>query len=259
MTTRSAPRIDPTSAGTPDFVSIQEFFDLLDTATFDSVTGADIGVDNVGLVGDKLAFDINLSRSAPGAVPLNGAGAVYSGGGGTVTFGAGTLTDSDQAWEENQFAGHHVVAGTSAGTIASNTASSLTLDANGWTPTQPADGAAYVISGMQGDVGTVQLGDELGGGGIRGANGVNATAEVTPSYDATITLVLDLQPPTLHDPPIEVSNPDGTTYLASCHAHRRRPRAAPHRQHAAVHRRLPDRRRRGHLRQRRLPPGRARR
>ena len=90
------------------------------------------------------------------------------------------------------------------------------LDANGWTPTTPSAGVAYTISGMQGDVGTVQLGDALAAdGGIHAANGVNATAQVTPSYDAALTLVLDLQPPTLHDPPMEISNPDGSTYLAS--------------------------------------------
>jgi Ca2+-binding RTX toxin-like protein len=208
---------DPVSAGTPDFVSIQQFFDLLETATFDDVSGAGIGVDNVTYdnATSKLAFDIGLSRSAPAAVPLNGAGATFSGGGGTVSFGAGSLTDTSQSWETDQFAGHRVVAGTSGGTIASNTDTTLTLDPNGWTPVKPTDGSAYAISGMQGDVGAVQLGDGLEAGGIRAANGMNATATVTPAYEATISLVLDLQDPTLHDPPLEVPNPDGTVYLAS--------------------------------------------
>ncbi|MCO8125590.1 calcium-binding protein [Acidimicrobiia bacterium EGI L10123] len=208
---------DPTAAGTPDFVSIQQFFDLLETVSFDDVSGAEIGVADVTYddATSKLAFDIGLTRNAPSGVPLNGAGATFSGGGAAVTFGPGSLTDTSQSWETDQFAGHRVVAGTSGGTIASNTDTTLVLDPNGWTPVQPTDGSAYAISGMQGDIGTVQLGDGLEGGGIRGANGMNATAIVMPSYDATITLVLDLQDPTLHDPPLEVSNPDGTTYLAS--------------------------------------------
>ncbi len=216
---------DPTAAGTPDFVSIQQFFDLLDTVDFDDVSGAAIDVANVTFTEDideatdeatsKLAFDIGLTRNAPSAVPLNGAGATFSGGGADVTFGPGSLTDTSQSWETDQFAGHRVVAGTSGATILSNTDTTLVLDPNGWTPVPPTDGSAYAISGMQGDIGTVQLGDGLEGGGIRAANAMNATAMVTPSYDATITLVLDLQDPEIHDPPMEISNPDGTTYLAS--------------------------------------------
>ena len=210
---------DPAAAGTPDFVSIQQLFDLLETATLPDVSGGDIGIGDVSYddATSKLAFDLTLSRDAPGgAVDLNGAGAASSGGGSGVTYGAMALTDTSQTWDPDQFAGHHVVAGTSGGTIVGNTATQLMLDANGWTPTTPSAGVAYTISGMQGDVGTVQLGDALAAdGGIHAANGVNATAQVTPSYDATLTLVLDLQPPTLHDPPMEISNPDGSTYLAS--------------------------------------------
>ena len=209
---------DPAAAGNPDFVSIQQLFDLLQTATLPDVSGGDIGIGDVSYddATSKLAFDLTLSRAAPGPVDLNGAGAASSGGGSGVTYGAMTLTDPSQTWEPDQFAGHHVVAGTSGGTIMGNTATVLTLDSNGWSPTTPSAGVAYTISGMQGDVGTVQLGDALKAqGGIAAANGVNASAQVTPSYDATITLVLDLQPPTLHDPPMEISNPDGSTYLAS--------------------------------------------
>ncbi len=209
---------DPAAAGNPDFVSIQQLFDLLQTATLPDVSGGDIGIGAVTYddATSKLAFELTLSRDAPGPVDLNGAGAASSGGGSGVTYGDMTLTDTTQTWEPDQFAGHHVVAGTSGGTIVSNTGSQLMLDSNGWSPTTPSPGVAYTISGMQGDVGTVQLGDALKAqGGIAAANGVNATAQVTPSYDATITLVLDLQPPTLQDPPMEISNPDGSTYLAS--------------------------------------------
>ena len=44
---------------------------------------------------------------------------------------------------------------------------------------------------------------------------MNATAKVKPSYSASIALVLDLTPPTFHDPPLEVPNGDGTTTLVS--------------------------------------------
>ena len=108
-----------------------------------------------------------------------------------------------------------MVAGNSAGTIASNDADSITLDANGWTPQPdlPALNTPYAISGMQGDVGMVELGDALksGGKGPAGVNAVNATAKVTPSYDAAVTLVLDLQAPIPPDPTIDVpNNPDGS-------------------------------------------------
>ncbi|MDT4975854.1 MAG: hypothetical protein QOG98_1612, partial [Pseudonocardiales bacterium] len=45
------------------------------------------------------------------------------------------------------------------------------------------------------------------------ANAVNATAQVKPSYDAHVTLVLDLSDPVLHDPPVVQTNPDGSTVL----------------------------------------------
>jgi hypothetical protein len=70
---------------------------------------------------------------------------------------------------------------------------------------------------MEGDVGVVALGDSLqtGGKGVAEANAVNATAKVKPSYDASITLVLDLVDPTVVDPPQPKTNFDGSTYLVS--------------------------------------------
>lgn len=58
---------------------------------------------------------------------------------------AGTLTDTGKAWITNQFAGYRVQAQEYAGTVASNTATVLTLAAN-WVPTTaPSTGDAYSI------------------------------------------------------------------------------------------------------------------
>jgi len=206
---------DPALAGTPDFVSLQGFFEAINAADID-IDGGQLSVGDVHWVDadSKLDFRLALSREAADAVPLNAAGAAASGGPDAV-FGTDTLTDTSQDWEPGAFVGHRVVAGTSAGTVASNTASTITLE-DPWTPIQPADGSAYTVSAMQGDVGTVQLGDSLKTGtgdaarGVEAANAVNATAMVTPSYAAEVTLVLDLQPPEFNDPPVEITNPDGT-------------------------------------------------
>jgi Ca2+-binding RTX toxin-like protein len=208
---------DPTQAGHPTFVSLQEFLDRLNTAA-GLPGGATIGVSDVHYVDadSKLDFKITLHRAAPStAQDLNTIAAEASGGPGT-TYGSTTLTDSSQDWPVDGFKGMHVVAGLSGGTIVSNTATTLTLDAP-WTPTTPLPGSAYTISSIGGDVGVVELGNDIkqSGHGVSDANAINATAKVKPSYEASITLVLDLRNPTVHDPPIVQNNPDGSTTLIS--------------------------------------------
>ncbi|HKN54132.1 MAG TPA: hypothetical protein VJX66_16640, partial [Amycolatopsis sp.] len=211
---------DPTQAGEPTFVSLQQMLDKLNTAA-NLPGGGKIGISDVHYVGTKIDFKITLSRKAPDtAVDLNAAAAAASGpasGPEKTTYTQTTLKDGNQHWKPGDFAGRHVVAGASGATVESNDENTLTLQAPGWTPVIPVENAPYTISGMQGDVGVVQLGNDLksSGKGVGEANAVNATAKVKPSYDAAITLVLDLQNPTVHNPPIEQHNPDGSTTLVS--------------------------------------------
>jgi Ca2+-binding RTX toxin-like protein len=216
---------DPAQAGNPTFVSVQQLLDKLNTAT-GLPGGATIGISDVHYVEatSKVDFKITLHRAqSVNAVDMNSAAAASSGpatspGHAANTSFAGTsMHDANQSWKTNEFAGRHVVAGSAGATVVSNTADTLTLQAPGWSPAVPAANSPYTISGMQGDVGVVELGNSLqaSGHGVANANAVNATAQVKPSYDAAVTLVLDLQDPVLHDPPVEQHNPDGSTTLVS--------------------------------------------
>jgi len=211
--------VDPARAGDPTFTSLQDLLDKLNSDTT-LPAGQHLSLSNVHFddTTSKLAFTIELQRGAGPATDLNAAAAAASGGAGT-TYTVTTLTDNTQTWTPDEWKNRHVVAGTQGATVLGNTAHTLTLQASGWAPggSVPAAGSPYSISGMAGDVGVVQFGNSLesSGHGISGANAVNATAQVAPSYDAHITLVLDLQPPVIHDPPLEVHNPDGTTTLES--------------------------------------------
>jgi Ca2+-binding RTX toxin-like protein len=213
---------DPAKGGQPKFVSLQEFLDNLNATcspTATSICISDVTYDDAN---SKVAFKLSLHHPAPTApVDMNAAAAASSGPASSPGHAANTtysttgLTDPNQGWKVDEFKDRHVVAGNWAGTIASNDETSITLDANGWTPQPdlPADNTPYAVSGMQGDVGMVELGDALksGGKGAGGVNAVNATAKVTPSYDAAVTLVLDLQAPIPPDPTIDVpNNPDGS-------------------------------------------------
>jgi len=209
------PADDPAKGGEPKFVSLQEFFEKLNGTCANA--SVHICVSDINYTDPKLAFKISLHQSAPAlAVDLNPSAGQTSGGAGT-TYDATHLTDPGKSWTPNQFKDLHVVAGSSGATILSNTATTLTLAAPGWTPVVPTNSSSYAISGAAGDVGQVQLGDSLkiGGKGIGGVNAVNASAKVTPSYDAALTLVLDLQNPTVLPTPQEVHNPDGSTTIVN--------------------------------------------
>src|SRR5262249_14239761 len=145
-----------------------------------------------------IKFTLELKHDAPAApVDLNAAAAAATGGSGTH-YTETEITDNSQTWTTDQWKDHHIVAGTSGGPVHQHTAHKIT-PTDKWSPTTPTDGSPYAISQGAGDIGNVQLGDSLKTGsgdnakGIGKANAVNATAKVTPSYDAHITLALNLQ------------------------------------------------------------------
>ena len=220
--------VDPAKTGDPKFASIQDLFDRLknETANHLAGTGESLGISGVGFDpsnANLLRFKVELKHDPPAApVDLNVAAAAASGGPNTV-YGDTTLADNDphhKPWTAHEWKNHHVVAGTSGATIADNDANTLTLTGK-WAPTTPSGDSAYVISQGAGDIGSVQFGDSLKtnlsptGQGISKANAVNSSATVTPSYDAHITLALNLQPPQVHNPPLQVQSNDGTTTLES--------------------------------------------
>ncbi|MGH3371384.1 MAG: hypothetical protein ACRDPR_15450, partial [Nocardioidaceae bacterium] len=99
-------------------------------------------------------------------------------------------------WLTNQWIGRRVVAGNSAGEVAGNDAGTITLKAD-WAGGQPAAGSPYVIAGAEPHVGAVSFANRIdsGGQGILNANAEQTFAKVTPSFTASLTLVLDLQDP----------------------------------------------------------------
>ena len=110
-----------------------------------------------------------------------------------------SVTGTD--WEPGQWVGMRVVAGTSAGEILENTATSLKLSSD-WIGGQPADTTPFVIVGPEAQLGAVSFGDGFtdtpGSGPKRGilrANSAQTFATVKPSFTADLTLVLDLQDP----------------------------------------------------------------
>ncbi|MBI2724138.1 MAG: RHS repeat protein [Chloroflexi bacterium] len=105
-----------------------------------------------GTVASNTATTVTLSANWSGGAPA--AGALYwvvgdiaaSGAGGGVTYQSALpqLTDTSQSF--GTLAGNIVVAGGSTGTVASNTATAITLSAPGWTDALPAAGAKYWIA-----------------------------------------------------------------------------------------------------------------
>ncbi|MEV4410949.1 calcium-binding protein [Catellatospora sp. NPDC049609] len=188
---------DPALAGQPRFTSLQDLFTRL--AQEGLLDAAALPAGGATLVDDKIAFPLKFGRTSdwipldPGAARVSGTGATFSPTGFTLPddrFAAGTLV------------GQRVVAGTSGGTITANTADSVTLDAAGWVGGQPVDTSAWVISSGEAHVGAVELGSALtkpgsdGKTGLRGANAQASRAEVKPSYQARVTILLDLRPST---------------------------------------------------------------
>src|SRR5829696_739179 len=182
---------DPAQAGKPTFTSLQDLLKKLDEAS-------DIDLSGIAwnATASKLSLTTTMRKTAP-ADPVDLDPVSIKASGSSATYGANTLTVSNAGWTANQWLGHRIVAGTSAGEVASNTSDTITLKAN-WIGGQPANNTPYVIAGPEPHVGAVSFAngvDDGSGHGILNANADQTFAKVTPSYSATLTLVLDLQDP----------------------------------------------------------------
>ncbi|MFG2164417.1 hypothetical protein [Micromonospora chersina] len=180
---------DPAKAGQPKFSSIQELVKLL--------AAEGLPVDNLSFAGEKLIFRVKLERESTVAVPLDPGAASVSGRG--ATFTAKGFSVDGNRFTPGELVGQRVVAGTSAGTIAANTATTVTLQEN-WIGGQPDPENVWVISGSSPNIGAVELAGALtkpAGGdkkvGLRAANAQATFATVKPRYSAAVTLVLDLR------------------------------------------------------------------
>ncbi|TYB99389.1 calcium-binding protein [Micromonospora sp. WP24] len=179
---------DPAKAGQPKFGSIQELLTLL--------AAEDLPVDNVSFADDKLAFRVRLGHESTEEVALDPGAPSVSGRG--ATFTADGFSVQGNRFTPGGLVGQRVVAGTSAGTVKSNTANAVTLETN-WIGGQPAADSAWVISGSSPHTGAVELGGAftktVGGKpvGLRAANAQASFATVKPRYTASLTLVLDLR------------------------------------------------------------------
>ncbi|WP_344217891.1 calcium-binding protein [Kribbella sancticallisti] len=181
---------DPAQAGKPTFTSLQDLLKKLDEAS-------DIDLSNLvwSAADSKLALTLGMSKTAPDtAVELDPVSVEASGK--TATYGPKTLTVAGAGWAVNQWIGRRVVAGTSAGEVASNDAGTITLKAD-WAGGQPNTNSPYVIAGAEPHVGAVTFANKIDadGHGILNANADQTFAKVKPSYSANVTLVLDLQDP----------------------------------------------------------------
>ncbi|TCO47460.1 Ca2+-binding RTX toxin-like protein [Kribbella antiqua] len=179
---------DPAQAGKPTFTSLQDLLKKLDTAT---------GIDLSNLVWDvatsKLALTLNMSKTSaqtdldPVSIEASGKVAKYEHNK-LIVAGAG--------WSKDQWVGRRIVAGTSAGEVLKNDASTIELKTD-WIGGQPAENTPYVIAGSEPHVGAVSFANKIDqdGHGIVNANADQTFAKVTPSFSAALTLVLDLQDP----------------------------------------------------------------
>ncbi|HEX5597275.1 MAG TPA: calcium-binding protein, partial [Micromonosporaceae bacterium] len=191
------PGDDPAEAGQPKFTSLQELFTLLADAGLLDTTALPAG--GISLVDEKLVFPLKFEVTKdlaswraldPGAASVSGKGATFTSSGFTLPA---------DRFQPGALVGQRVVAGTSAGTIKTNGARSITLD-GGWVGGQPAADSTWVISSSDPQTGAVELGGALSqttdGGkqiGLRSANAQASFAEVKASYTARVTVVLDLR------------------------------------------------------------------
>lgn len=189
------PGFDATTVGNPTFTSLQDLVVKL--------KAAGIGLDNLAwdATTSKLVFRMRMVKTAPSTgVSMDAGAARTSRPSATYAASGLTLDDGTQPWTANQWAGMRVMAGTSAGEIASNTKNSLTLSGP-WIGGQPSGTTPFVIVGPEAQLGAVTFGDQLTDQpvvngprrGILKANAAQTFATVKPSFAADLTLVLDLQ------------------------------------------------------------------
>lgn len=181
---------DPAEAGQPTFTSLQDLLVKLKNAADIDLTGLDWNTTT-----SKLAVSLSMTSAAPAdAVDLDSLSIEASGPGGT--YEANSLTVTGAGWLPNQWLGRRIVAGSSAGEIAGNTADKITLKQD-WIGGKPTNTTPFVISGAEPHLGAVTFADraQQDGKGIGNANADQTFAKVKPSYTTTLTLVLDLQNP----------------------------------------------------------------
>ncbi|MFK4084074.1 calcium-binding protein [Kribbella sp. NPDC020789] len=179
---------DPAQAGKPTFTSLQDLLKKLDTAT-----GIDLSNLNWDAGASKLAMTLAMSEEKP-QTDLDPISILASGN--KATYDTKTLTVAGAGWSKDQWLGRRVVAGTSAGEVAGNDASTITLKQD-WIGGKPAKDTPYLIAGAEPHVGAVSFANKVddGGHGIVNANADQTFAKVTPSLHAKLTVVLDLQDP----------------------------------------------------------------
>ncbi|HEY0638118.1 MAG TPA: calcium-binding protein [Pseudonocardiaceae bacterium] len=182
---------DPAQAGQPTFTSLQDLLRKLAEFAGNELEGVTWDADDA-----KLAITLAMRKDAPAQpVDLDPQSAAAAGTSGQ--YGARTLTVPGAGWTPNQWLGRRVTAGTAAGEVESNTADTITLKAD-WIGGRPDNSTPYVISGEDAHVGAVTLAnrvDDGSGHGLVNANADQTFAKVTPSFAASLTLVLDLQDP----------------------------------------------------------------
>ncbi len=185
------PGFDPATVGQPKFTSLQDLLTKLGNHA-----GISLGALSWDSSSSKLAFDLTLSQAAPPSpVALDEASVKASGP--SATYSHDGLSLGTSPWQPDQWVGMRIVAGNSAGEIASNTPSSLTLNGD-WIGGQPGNNEPFVIVGPQPHIGAVTFANTLedaGGHGLVNANADQTFAKVSPSYTTSLTLVLDLQDP----------------------------------------------------------------
>lgn len=182
---------DPAKAGQPKFTSLQDLLKKLSDA-------AGIDLSNVAwdTATSKLSFTLAMTKTAPGA-PVDLDPVSVEASGSTASYATKTLTVPGAGWPVGRWTGRRVVAGNSAGEVESNTGDTITLKTD-WIGGTPVPGTPYVIAGAEPHVGAVTFANQVDDGsghGIVNANADQTFAKVTPSYAASLTLVLDLQDP----------------------------------------------------------------
>jgi Ca2+-binding RTX toxin-like protein len=200
-------------AGAPLWTSLQDLLDRLDGATFADLPGAEITVaaGTYDTASKQLPLTLTLARSGSGPVPLYDPEIEYSGP--TATYSDSAMALPSPQFDGVDLAGRRVVAGTSSGTVLANDATTITLTSE-WVGGAPADGTPWAITAAEPQTGLVELASVLADGdtAINNATALAPTADVTPSYEAIIGIVLDLSPGTIVDPPVIETNPDGSTW-----------------------------------------------
>ena len=214
----TAATTDPKKPGRPTFASLQEMLKaLVDADTLPSAV--DFTVTNGTYDGSKVRFDLGITKTGP-ARALNVLGAATTGSGDAVTYTANTVKDTTKNFSADpavaaSYVGRQIIAGMSSGLVQSVSGDTITLEptpggtADPWKGGIPAAKTAYSISAGDPKTGLVELGDVLKAtGGIANANAKSAVASVTPSYSATLPLVLDLRPGPATTGPDADCNPD---------------------------------------------------